>query len=265
MHVFHHEVRTTLRRNSCVVDTGDVRVVHQRQRLALGLEAGNDLLRVHPGFDDLERHLPADRPPLFRQPHLAHPARADPIQQTIRSDLAGRYRAHASSRGVAQVWLGIPLPGGRCSSGLVVREGHRDSTQPPTGPPIKPRLAGRRRRTVVRVRRRVRGRGTVSREEPTTSPTVGSLSRRCATIHRHTEDLALLLAIALTLTSAHALADTYPRQPGVDTDHYVFRLTLLTTDSNEIEGNATVRLRIAANGVKDARLDLTSATPDGKG
>ena len=75
----------------------------------------------------------------------------------------------------------------------------------------------------------------------------------------------LLLAIALTLSSAHALADTYPRQPGVDAEHYVFRLTLLTTDSNEIEGEATVRLRIAANGVKDALLDLTSATPDGKG
>src|SRR6478609_6896647 len=75
----------------------------------------------------------------------------------------------------------------------------------------------------------------------------------------------LLLTVALILSSAHALADTYPRQPGVDAEHYVFRLTLLTTDSNEIDGEATVRLRILANGVKDALLDLTSATPDGKG
>jgi aminopeptidase N len=75
----------------------------------------------------------------------------------------------------------------------------------------------------------------------------------------------LLLAIALILSSAHPLADTYPRQLGVDAEHYVFRLTLLTTDSDEIEGQATVRLRIAANGVKDALLDLTSTTPDGKG
>ena len=51
----------------------------------------------------------------------------------------------------------------------------------------------------------------------------------------------------------------------MDAEHYVFRLTLLTTDSNEIEGEATVRLRMTANGVKDALLDLTSATPDGKG
>ena len=114
MDVLHGEVETTLRRRPCVVDTGDVRVVHQRQRLALGLEAANDLPRVHPGFDDLESHLPADRLALLRQPHLAHPARADPLQQTIRSDLAGRYRAHAGSRGVAQVWLEIPLAGGRC-------------------------------------------------------------------------------------------------------------------------------------------------------
>jgi len=75
----------------------------------------------------------------------------------------------------------------------------------------------------------------------------------------------LLLTVALAVSSAHALADTYPRQPGVDAEHYVFRLTLLTTDSNEIEGEATVRLRITANGVKEALLDLTSATPAGKG
>jgi aminopeptidase N len=75
----------------------------------------------------------------------------------------------------------------------------------------------------------------------------------------------LLLAIALTPSSAHALADTYPRQPVVDAEHYVFRLTLLTTDSNEIEGEATVRLLMAADGVTDALLDLASATADGKG
>jgi aminopeptidase N len=51
----------------------------------------------------------------------------------------------------------------------------------------------------------------------------------------------------------------------VDAEHYVFRLTLLTTDSNEIDGQATVRLRVAANGVNDALLDLTSTTPAGKG
>jgi aminopeptidase N len=75
----------------------------------------------------------------------------------------------------------------------------------------------------------------------------------------------IALAIALTLSSAAPRADTYPRQPGIDAEHYVFRLTLLTGDSNEIQGRATVRLRVTQDGVGRARLDLTSATPDGKG
>jgi aminopeptidase N len=77
--------------------------------------------------------------------------------------------------------------------------------------------------------------------------------------------VGLFLTIGLILSSVGARADTYPRQPRVDAEHYVFRLTLLTTDSNEIQGQATVRLRITQNGAKDAFLDLTSATPDGKG
>jgi len=75
----------------------------------------------------------------------------------------------------------------------------------------------------------------------------------------------LLLAVALTRSPALLTADTYPRQPAVDAEHYVFRLTLLTTESNEIEGEATVRLHIASNGASEALLDLTSKRADGKG
>jgi aminopeptidase N len=75
----------------------------------------------------------------------------------------------------------------------------------------------------------------------------------------------LLLLLGLTLSSVRLAADTYPRQPGIDAEHYVFRLTLLTDESNQIQGDATVRLRITQSGVHDAFLDLTSATPDGKG
>src|SRR5262249_9230022 len=75
----------------------------------------------------------------------------------------------------------------------------------------------------------------------------------------------LSLAIALTPSPGLVLADTSPRKQAVDAEHYVCRLTLLTTDSNEIEGEATVRLRIAADGPREAQLDLTSSTPDGKG
>lgn len=61
------------------------------------------------------------------------------------------------------------------------------------------------------------------------------------------------------------LADTYPRQPGVDAEHYAFRLTLLTADSNEIEGEATVRLHVIQSDTNGATLDLASKTPAGKG
>ena len=40
---------------------GDVRMVHHRQRLPLGLEAGDDLPRVHARLDDLQRDPAADR------------------------------------------------------------------------------------------------------------------------------------------------------------------------------------------------------------
>jgi hypothetical protein len=35
------------------------------------------------------------------------------------------------------------------------------------------------------------------------------------------------------------VADTYPRQPGIDARHYAVRLTLLTDDSNEIQAEAS--------------------------
>jgi aminopeptidase N len=58
-------------------------------------------------------------------------------------------------------------------------------------------------------------------------------------------------------------ADTYPRQPGVDALHYVFRLTL-GDDSDEIAGEATVRVRLLSDGVDGLALDLTSVV-EGKG
>ncbi len=53
---------------------GDVGMIHQRQRLPLGLEPGHDLLGVHAQLDDLERHPAADR--LLLLGHIDHPAAA---------------------------------------------------------------------------------------------------------------------------------------------------------------------------------------------
>src|SRR5918993_2930224 len=69
--------------------------------------------------------------------------------------------------------------------------------------------------------------------------------------------------VFLVFSSADATADTYPRQPGVDAIHYVFRLTI-TDASNEIGGEGTATLRMVADGVREVFLDLASAA-DGRG
>jgi aminopeptidase N len=70
------------------------------------------------------------------------------------------------------------------------------------------------------------------------------------------------LGLAALTTSASVTADTYPRQTGVDAEHYVFRLTLSDT-SPEITGDASITVRLTADNVKALVLDLTSAH-DGK-
>ena len=60
------------------------------------------------------------------------------------------------------------------------------------------------------------------------------------------------------LPTAAARADTYPRQPGIDALHYVFRLRL-TDASNEIAGDATATLRMTASGVKEVYTPSASA------
>ena len=55
---------------------------------------------------------------------------------------------------------------------------------------------------------------------------------------------AFLMAFACVTATVVIQADTYPRQAGVDAQHYAFKLTLLTADSNEITGETTVRLRV---------------------
>jgi aminopeptidase N len=75
--------------------------------------------------------------------------------------------------------------------------------------------------------------------------------------------LALLLFLLVWLTPP-AAADTYPRQPGIDAVHYVFRLTLLTDETNVISGDATVSLKFVSDGVKEVVLDLASPA-EGKG
>jgi aminopeptidase N len=69
--------------------------------------------------------------------------------------------------------------------------------------------------------------------------------------------------ISLAWFPLAAYADTYPRQPGVDALHYVFRLTL-RDDTNEIAGETTVEVKFLADGVAELFLDLASPS-GGKG
>jgi aminopeptidase N len=73
---------------------------------------------------------------------------------------------------------------------------------------------------------------------------------------------ARLGALVLCFVVA-AAADNYPRQPGVDVQHYVFRVTL-NDDNDEIEGETTVTLRFVRDSVAEFALDLASPA-GGKG
>ncbi|MEA3246480.1 MAG: M1 family metallopeptidase [Gemmatimonadota bacterium] len=69
-------------------------------------------------------------------------------------------------------------------------------------------------------------------------------------------NLPLLLLAALTL-------DTYPRQP-VDVEHYRFAIVLSDT-TDRIQGEATVRMRLLAAGLRTVELDLAAVTPARQG
>ncbi len=69
--------------------------------------------------------------------------------------------------------------------------------------------------------------------------------------------------LALLFLAGPLGADTYPRQPGVDIQHYVFRLGV-EDGSDGIQGHTTVTLRLTRDGVGELALDL-AAPREGKG
>jgi aminopeptidase N len=72
-----------------------------------------------------------------------------------------------------------------------------------------------------------------------------------------------VVVLAAALAAAGAVADTYPRQPGVDVLHYAFRLTL-SDETDAIEGEATVAFRAGA-GLEALVLDLAEPRRDAAG
>src|SRR5262245_15268311 len=101
-HQFHHEVRPACFRRARVEDFGDVRMVHQREGLALGLEAGDHGLGVHAQLDDLERDAATDRFLLFGQVHNAAATLTDLLKQFVMADaipgISGDWRTQLGGR-----------------------------------------------------------------------------------------------------------------------------------------------------------------------
>ena len=76
--------------------------------------------------------------------------------------------------------------------------------------------------------------------------------------------LALVLALTTSIPGLSPPRDNYPKNPNIDALNYTFRISL-SDDTDEIVGEATVDLRFLVEGITELRLDLVSATADGKG
>ena len=75
--------------------------------------------------------------------------------------------------------------------------------------------------------------------------------------------IAIASGVLWLASTSLAHADTYPRQPGVDAWHYIFRIEL-SDASPEITAAATVDLRVTRDDVREIALDLASPA-NGKG
>ena len=82
----HDEVRPAAIGLPRFEDLGDVGMVHQGQGLALGLEAGDHLTRVHAWLEDFQGDLAADRLGLLGHEDDAEAPLADLFQQFVRPD-----------------------------------------------------------------------------------------------------------------------------------------------------------------------------------
>jgi len=87
----------------------DVRVVHQRERLTLVIEAGEHLGGVHARLHDLERHAPANGLALFGEIDSAHAPFADNLDDAIAAEVVVQNRRWG---GAYRVGLEIVSAGG---------------------------------------------------------------------------------------------------------------------------------------------------------
>ncbi len=116
-HQFHHEIRPARVGRAGIEHARDVRMIHQRERLPLRLEARDEVARVESEFDQLERDAPAHGLLLLGHVDDAARALADVFEQLVMTDAVARHR-YARRCTVA----GVDDPGAR--TGLT-EAGHR--------------------------------------------------------------------------------------------------------------------------------------------
>jgi hypothetical protein len=102
----HDEVGAAAVVGAGVDHSRDVRVVHQREGLPLGLEAGDHLLGVHAQLDELQREFAADLVALFDAIDLAHPALAESFEDAVAANAFGRLLQQAAGAGDGAVTVG---------------------------------------------------------------------------------------------------------------------------------------------------------------
>ncbi len=72
-----------------------------------------------------------------------------------------------------------------------------------------------------------------------------------------------VVPLVLAAMGSAPIPDTYPRQPGIDVEHYVFRVTL-RDDTDRIAGDTEVSVRFVRTGVTELFLDLVSGVGGGE-
>ena len=82
----HHEVGPARIGGAGVEHLGDIRMVHHRQGLPLGLEPGDHLPGIHAGLDDFQGHPPLDRLGLIGHVDDAKTPLADLLEEFIGAD-----------------------------------------------------------------------------------------------------------------------------------------------------------------------------------
>src|SRR5689334_23380037 len=87
---FHYEVRAARFSRSGIKYFGDIRMIHQGERLSFSFKPGNDAFGAHARFDDFQSDSPSHWPLLLSHENDATTSFSDLLQQLVIVDLIAR-------------------------------------------------------------------------------------------------------------------------------------------------------------------------------